>query len=88
MGAVFFLASGAEPRNSSFSLRKEHINYRDPRFVWGELRGAQLELGCVLKIARQIIQAAFLPINYLEFLTFCSWDWYQYGTTVRASHKV
>lgn len=86
MGAVCFLASGAETHNSSFSLRKEHISYRDPRFAQGGLRGTQMELDYVLNPAQQITEAVFLPVNYLEFLTFCSLDWYHYGITGTVSH--
>lgn len=34
----------------------------------------------------RLLRPAFLPVNYLEFLTFYSWDWRRYGATVIACH--
>lgn len=45
-----------------------------------------MELGYALNPAQQITEAVFLPVNYLEFLTFCSLDWYHYGITGTVSH--
>lgn len=86
MGAVCFLANDAEPRNSSFSLRKEHIGYRDCLFTQGGLHCAQMEHSYIMNPAKEIIKADFFPVNYLEFLTFCSWDWHRYRATVLACH--
>jgi len=69
-----FSCQRAEPHNSSFSLRKEYIGYRDSLFTQGGLHSAQMERSCILNPARQIIKAAFLPVNSLEFLVFCSGD--------------
>lgn len=86
MGAVCFLTNGSEPHNSSFSLRKEYIGYRGSLFTQGGLLSAQIESSYILNPALQIIKAAFLPADYSEFLTFCSWDWHLYGATVIACH--
>lgn len=68
-GALRFLANGAEPHNSSFSLSKEHIGCRDSLCTQQGLHHTQMECSYISNPARQIIKAGFLPIvqSFLPF---------------------